>query len=94
MLRAEDAAEDVLQEAFIQIWHDARNFDHRRASPMTWMAAITRHRALDRLRRKVPEVTLDEEHQATSAGHDEAQQAVLKLVRQQGPQHLSRHFVG
>lgn len=72
MLRHEDVAEDVLQEAFIQIWRDAKNFDRRRASPMTWMAAITRHRALDRLRRKRPELALDEEQLIAPVMNEEA----------------------
>ena len=72
MLRRDDVAEDVLQEAFIQIWRDARNFDRRRASAMTWMAAITRHRALDRLRRKLPEVALDEEQVLSPLMSEEA----------------------
>ena len=77
MLRREDVAEEVLQEAFIQIWRDARNFDRRRASPMTWMSAITRHRALDRLRKKLPEVTLDEEQGPAPLMNEETIDTVL-----------------
>ena len=77
MLRREDDAEDVLQESFIQIWRDARNFGRRRASPMTWMAAITRHRALDRLRRKLPEVALDEEQEYAPMMSEETLDTVL-----------------
>lgn len=52
MLRREDLAEEVLQEAFLQIWRDAARFDPNRATAMTWMAVIIRHRALDLLRRR------------------------------------------
>ena len=45
-------AEDVLQDAFINIWLKAGSFDPARASPITWLVAITRNRAIDRLRAK------------------------------------------
>ncbi len=44
-------AEDVLQEVYLAVWNKAAWFDPARgASPITWLAAITRNRALDRLR--------------------------------------------
>jgi RNA polymerase sigma factor (sigma-70 family) len=41
------AAEDVLQEVYLIIWRRAPSFDPSRASPITWLAAIARNRALD-----------------------------------------------
>jgi RNA polymerase sigma-70 factor (ECF subfamily) len=43
-------AEDVLQDVFLTVWRKAGDFDAGRASPMTWLIAITRNRAIDRLR--------------------------------------------
>ena len=43
-------AEDVLQEVYVAVWRKAADFDPTRASPMTWLIAITRNRAIDRLR--------------------------------------------
>jgi len=43
-------AEDVLQEVFVTVWRKAGDFDATRASPMTWLIAIARNRAIDRLR--------------------------------------------
>ncbi len=43
-------AEDVLQEVYVTVWRKAANFDATRASPMTWLIAIARNRAIDRLR--------------------------------------------
>ena len=43
-------AEDVLQDVFVTVWRKAADFDAGRGSPMTWLIAITRNRAIDRLR--------------------------------------------
>ena len=42
-----DLAEEVLQDAYLRIWQHAARFDPNRGSPITWMAAIARNRALD-----------------------------------------------
>ena len=43
-------AEDALQEAYVNVWRRAERFDASRASPITWLAAIARNTAIDRLR--------------------------------------------
>src|SRR5208283_5703201 len=43
-------AEDVLQEVYVTVWRKAADFDPSRASPITWLIAIARNRAIDRLR--------------------------------------------
>lgn len=43
-------AEDALQEAYVNVWRRADRFDATRASPITWLAAIARNSAIDRLR--------------------------------------------
>jgi RNA polymerase sigma factor (sigma-70 family) len=43
-------AEDVLQEIYLTVWQKAAAFDASRASPMSWLIAIARNRAIDRLR--------------------------------------------
>lgn len=45
-----DDAEDVLQDVYLSIWRKAGTFDAARASPITWLVAMTRNRAIDRLR--------------------------------------------
>jgi len=45
-------AEDVLQDAYLTIWNKAASFDIGRASPISWLVAVTRNRAIDRLRAK------------------------------------------
>jgi RNA polymerase sigma factor (sigma-70 family) len=43
-------AEDVLQDVYVTVWRKAGSFDPTRASPITWLVAIARNRAIDRLR--------------------------------------------
>lgn len=50
IMRDEALAEDVLQEAFIKIWHKAPSFASGKGSAMTWMGTIVRNQALDKLR--------------------------------------------
>jgi len=45
-----DSANEVLQEAFIQIWKNTNNYQSNQSEPFTWLAAIVRYRAYDRLR--------------------------------------------
>ena len=40
----------MLQEVYVTVWRKAADFDPARASPMTWLIAIARNRAIDRLR--------------------------------------------
>lgn len=56
LLKRDALAEEIVQEAYVQIWRDAGRFDPERSAAMTWMAVIVRHRALDELRRKRPEL--------------------------------------
>ncbi len=44
-------AEEVVQEAFVQIWEKAKIYDVRRGKPLTWAMTLTRNKAIDRLRR-------------------------------------------
>ena len=46
-------AEDILQEIFLQLWRNPQTFDSNRGSLGAWLAVITRHRAIDHLRRRV-----------------------------------------
>ncbi|MFL9922929.1 sigma-70 family RNA polymerase sigma factor [Herbaspirillum lusitanum] len=60
-LRREDWAEEVLQESFIRIWHNAGRYDVNLSAPMTWMINITRNLAIDQLRRHHEQPLPDED---------------------------------
>ena len=53
VLNNQEAAEDVLQDVFIQIWEKAPLYDPARGKPMTWAVTLTRNKAIDRLRSTV-----------------------------------------
>ena len=50
ILQDRSEAEDAVQEVFTRIWLNARKFDAGRARGMTWLIAIARNHAIDRLR--------------------------------------------
>ena len=50
ILNDRSEAEDVLQEVYLNIWRKAAGFDEARASPISWLVAIARNRAIDRVR--------------------------------------------
>jgi len=47
VLQQRDLAEEVLQDAFVKVWHSAGMYDARLGLPMTWLINIVRHRAID-----------------------------------------------
>ena len=63
VLNNQEAAEDVLQDVFIQIWEKAPLYDPTRGKPMTWAATMTRNKAIDRLRSTVRRNRLQDEVQ-------------------------------
>lgn len=44
-------AEDAMQDVYLTIWRRAGTFDPARGNPISWLAALTRNRAIDFLRR-------------------------------------------
>jgi RNA polymerase sigma-70 factor, ECF subfamily len=54
------AAEDVLQEVFIQLWRNPGLFDSSRGSLGAWLAVIARNRAIDALRKRRPESDIED----------------------------------
>jgi len=50
LLRDRSAAEDLLQEVFLQVWRDAPHYDAGRGTPEAWLITITRSRGIDKLR--------------------------------------------
>ena len=54
ILRDTQAAEEILQDIFYQLWRTASNFDPSRGSLGGWLVVIARNRAISRLRKHNP----------------------------------------
>jgi RNA polymerase sigma-70 factor (ECF subfamily) len=76
VLKRRDRAEDVLQEAFINVWHGAANYNPAIAAPMTWLINIVRNKAIDKLRsgKSEREHTVELDDEAMKLAGDPAQQ--------------------
>jgi RNA polymerase sigma factor (sigma-70 family) len=62
ILRDSPAAEEVLQEAYVNVWHHAGSYDASKSQALTWLTSIVRNRCLDQLRRReIDTVTLSAE---------------------------------
>jgi len=78
ILNNRDRAEEVLQEAFMNVWHGAGGYNAALATPMTWLINIVRNKAIDSLRagkaERASTVALDDE----DGSHDVAADAALQ----------------
>ena len=65
ILSNRDRAEEVLQEAFMNVWNSAGGYNPGVATPMTWLINIVRNKAIDAVRsgktERASTVALDDE---------------------------------
>ena len=81
------AAEDVLQEVFLQLWRNPRRFDADRGRLAPWLAVIARNRAIDILRKRPREEDIDEQPISTGVNLEDSanlRQAVEKVRNAMG----------
>jgi RNA polymerase sigma-70 factor (ECF subfamily) len=52
IVRERGIAEELLQEAYVNVWHHAGSYAAERALPTTWLTAIVRNRCLDHVRKR------------------------------------------
>lgn len=52
LLGSEQDAQDVLHDAYLTVWRNAARFDPAKTSAITWLAVLTRNKAIDRLRQR------------------------------------------
>ena len=50
LLQQPGLAEEIVQESFFKIWSSAGSYDPKKGKAITWMATVTRNKALDKLR--------------------------------------------
>jgi RNA polymerase sigma-70 factor (ECF subfamily) len=51
ILSKPELADEVLREVYLKVWDGAEKFDSTIATPITWMVAIARNQAIDRIRK-------------------------------------------
>ena len=85
ILGAPELADDVMQETYLKVWKMAGRFDPTIASPITWMVAIARNRAIDIVRKK-PDVSVEDSPEAMSV----AAEAPPPLARREMTEELRR----
>ena len=81
-----EAAEDVMQETYLKVWRTAGKFDPTIATPITWMVAMARNRAIDIVRKKGEAFIEDEGPQALGVAADTA----TPLARREMSEELKR----
>ena len=65
-------AEDVLQDVFTQVWHRSGGYDAELGSLAAWAVALTRNKAIDRIRASTRRRRLIEEIALSAEGASEA----------------------
>ena len=89
------AAEDVLQEVFAAIWNRADHAAPGQHRTLAWLCVVTRHRAIDLLRKRRPEEPLhwrDEhgEERMHDVPADDDASPMAHLVAREGDAQLAR----
>lgn len=83
-------AEEIAQEAMIQVWRRAAQFDRRKASASTWIFTIARNKRIDLFRRESrPEVTDEDIAQETMANMADDGDASEEVARQEAGNELA-----
>lgn len=85
IVRDRDLAADVVQNAFLAVWTQARTFDSSRGQPSTWILTMTHHKAVDIVRREERRRTepLDDAPAAADPEPAVEHQAWLGVAREQ-----------
>ena len=79
IVRRRSLAEEVVHDAFVQIWRRAASFDAARGAGRTWIYAIVRHRAISVLRDE-RRLELDANGDATDMREEATDDVVARLA--------------
>ena len=83
VIHNEAEADDLLQEIFMEIWNQAKNFSAQRGKPLGWMVTLARRRAIDGLRKKQAYARAEErlqqetEQQPDALVHNSTEEEIL-----------------
>ncbi len=91
ILEDDALAEDVVAEAYCEIWQRADRYDAAKGRPLTWMLTVCRNRAIDVYRRRAAETRKTES--AAAEPVPEAEQSPDLLLNALQSEHAVRRVV-
>lgn len=80
IVRDRHYAEEVVQEAYLQYWQNAGDFDPARGAAITWMMTIAHRRAVDRVRTEDMQAERISDYGATTAEPDTPRNIPLEVA--------------
>jgi RNA polymerase sigma-70 factor (ECF subfamily) len=92
VLRDPAQAEEVAQEAMVEVWRNATRFDQARGSATSWILTITHRRAVDRVRSA--QAGADRERRVAAASVDTPYDDVVEEVTSSLEQQQVRRCLG
>jgi RNA polymerase sigma factor (sigma-70 family) len=64
ILRTKEDAEEIVCDVYVRIWRNPSTYDAARGTVRAWLSIMTRNRALDRLRQRRNDSSLDDDEQS------------------------------
>jgi RNA polymerase sigma-70 factor, ECF subfamily len=91
-------AQDILQELFLHIWHQSKQFNAERGSVYSWLVTMTRNRAIDRLRskgyRERQQESTNDEGMTMSEDRERVHNALAQIPAEQRDALMLAYFQG
>jgi RNA polymerase sigma-70 factor (ECF subfamily) len=96
IVRSAALSEEVVEDAYFQVWRQAVRFDPARGKALTWLLAMARSRAIDALRREArfAHDTLDDECHPEPSDSQPAHDDLLDLARNRADLHQALMLLG
>jgi len=96
IVRRSALAEEVVEDAYFQVWRQAPRFDRTRGCAITWLLAMARSRAIDAIRKEARfrHDSLDDEGHAEAAGQEAASDELLEVARHHADLHRALMLLG
>ncbi|GIG53307.1 RNA polymerase sigma factor SigK [Demequina activiva] len=83
IVRDRDMAEDIAQEALVEVWHRAARFDAGLGSARSWILTIAHRRAVDRVRSEQAHTTRMHTHGVREEAAPAEQDSVVDTLYQE-----------
>ena len=94
VIHNEAEADDLLQEIFMEIWNQAKNFSAQKGKPLGWMVTLARRRAIDGLRKKQAYARAEERLQNETEQQPDAWVHNCHRRRNRAERHARAHSQG